>query len=139
MKLRRETKLDLLRSVPIFSACTKQELEAIASEADELTVPAGRELTEEGKTGREFVVLVSGAADVRQGGETVNQLAGGDFLGEIALLTGRKRTATVVMTAQSDILVLTERAFRRATDAVPSLAASVNDALAGRLRDDATV
>lgn len=139
MKLRRETKLDLLRSVPIFSACSKQELEAIAAEADELTVPAGRELTEEGKTGREFVVLVSGAADVTRGGELVNQLADGDFLGEIALLTGRKRTATVVTTAQSDILVLTERAFRRATDAVPSLATSVKDALAERLHNDVTV
>ena len=87
--LRKNAKIELIKRVPLFARCSKRELEEIASLADELDMPAGRKLTDEGEIGHEFVVLVSGAATVKRNGRTINRLSGGDFLGEIALVTGR--------------------------------------------------
>jgi CRP-like cAMP-binding protein len=137
MALRRNAKVELLRTVPLFARCSKGELAAIAAEADELDVSAGRSLTVEGQSGREFVVLVSGSADVHRNGRRINTLADGDFLGEIALLTGVPRTATVTTTTPCHLLILTDRAFRRVAQAMPSVGEKVMQALAERLPPDA--
>jgi CRP/FNR family cyclic AMP-dependent transcriptional regulator len=137
MALRKNAKVKLIKSVPLFSSCSKKELEAIASQADELVVPAGKTLTKEGARGREFMVIVDGAADVRKKGRKINTLGSGDFLGEIALISGGPRTATVTTTAESDLLVLTDRAFRQLTRQMPSIHASVVKALSERLQADA--
>ena len=137
MALRKNVKVKLIKSVPLFSSCSKKELEAIASQADELVVPAGKTLTKEGARGREFMVIVDGAADVRKKGRKINTLGSGDFLGEIALISGGPRTATVTTTSESDLLVLTDRAFRQLTRQMPSIHASVVKALSERLQADA--
>jgi len=131
--LRRNAKVELLRTVPLFARCSKSELLAIAAEADELDVPAGRALAVEGQSGREFVVIVSGDAEVRKQGRLVATLHDGDFLGEIALLTGLPRTATVTSTTPCHVLILTDRAFRRVTAAMPSVNEKIMRALAERL------
>ena len=137
MALRKNAKVKLIKSVPLFSSCSKKELEAIASQADELVVPAGKTLTKEGARGREFMVIVDGAADVRKKGRKINTLGSGDFLGEIALISGGPRTATVTTTSDVDILVLTDRAFRQLTKQMPSIHKSVVQALSERLQADA--
>ena len=134
--LRKNAKVDLIRRVPLFAECSNRELGEIASLADELSLPAGRKLAAEGAAGHEFVVLVEGAAEVERGGRVVNRLAAGDFLGEIALVTGRKRTATVTTTEPSRLLVLTAPAFRRALRDLPGLQLKVLDALAARLPEE---
>lgn len=131
--LRKNAKLELLKTVPLFADCSKRELGAIAAIADELVLPAGRELTREGAPGAEFIVIADGAADVRRRGRKVNTLGRGDFLGEISLVTGAPRTATVTTTVPSRLLVLTAVAFRRLLREVPSLQLKVLDALARRL------
>lgn len=128
-----DAKLELLGKVPLFSGCSREELAAVARLADEVDVPAGRPLTREGESGREFVVLVRGAAVVERGGETIATLGPGDFLGEIALLTRSPRTATVTTTEPSRVLVLTDRAFRELTDRIPAMAARTWAATAARL------
>lgn len=135
--LRKNAKLELLKSVPLFADCSRKELEAVAAVADELDLPAGRELTREGARGAEFVVLAAGAAEVRRRGRKINTLGDGDFLGEIALLTGTPRTATVQTTAPSRVLVLTAGAFRKVLRDTPSLQLKVLDALARRLPPEA--
>jgi CRP-like cAMP-binding protein len=135
--LRKNAKLELLKRVPLFADCSKRELEAVAAVADELDLPAGRELTKEGARGAEFIVIAEGAADVRRRGRKVNTLGGGDFLGEIALLTGAPRTATVQTTEPSRLLVLTAPAFRRVLRDTPSLQLKVLDALARRVPAEA--
>ena len=137
MALRKNAKVKLIKSVPLFSSCSKKELEAIASQADELVVPAGKTLTKEGARGREFMVIVDGAADVRKKGRKINSLGSGDFLGEIALISGGPRTATVTTASETDLLVLTDRAFRQLTRQMPSIHASVVKALSERLQADA--
>ena len=137
MRLRKNVKIELIKSVPLFSSCSKKELAAIASQADELTLPEGKTLTKQGDRGREFMVIVDGAADVRKKGRKINTLGSGDFLGEIALISGGPRTATVTTTSESDLLVLTDRAFQQLTKKMPSIHASVLKALSERLQADA--
>ena len=131
--LRKNAKVELIKSVPLFSGCSKRELEEVAGIADELPFAEGRNLTREGATGHEFLVLVEGAAEVKRKGRTVNTLRSGDFLGEIALITGAPRTATVTTTKPSRMLVITARDFRGLLRRMPSLQLKVLEALAARL------
>ena len=134
--LRKDAKLELLKRVPLFEHCSKTELRRIAAVADELDLPEGRALTTEGKNGGEFVVLVEGLAEVRRRGRRINVLAGGDFLGEIALVADRPRTATVTTTTPTRILLLTARDFRAVMREVPSIQGKVLTALAERVPSD---
>jgi CRP/FNR family transcriptional regulator, cyclic AMP receptor protein len=137
MRVRKDRKRDLIKSIPLFSHCTKKELDALTTQFDEVTVPSGKALTKQGEPGREFVVLVDGTAEVTQNGNRVNLLGAGDFLGEIALISGGPRTATVTATSDVDLLVLTARSFARVTKEIPSVQASVLKALSERLAADA--
>jgi CRP/FNR family cyclic AMP-dependent transcriptional regulator len=134
--LSKNAKLDLLASVPLFKGCSKRELREIAMLADEIDLPAGRALATEGAAGREFVVIVEGAADVRRRGRKINTLHSGDFLGEIALVTGRPRTATVTATEPVRVLVVTASAFKTLLRQSPSIQGKILEALAERLPAD---
>jgi CRP/FNR family cyclic AMP-dependent transcriptional regulator len=134
--LRKDAKIELLRRVPLFELCSKRELREVASIADELQLPEGRRLAVEGAAGHEFMIVVEGSAEVRRGGRKVNLLGSGDFLGEIALITGRKRTASVTTLEPARILVITGRDFKRLLRDVPSIQPKVMQALASRLEAD---
>jgi CRP-like cAMP-binding protein len=131
--LRKNAKIELLKRVPLFERCSKRELAEIASLADELDLPAARNLTKEGAGGFEFIILVEGEADVLRNGRLVAGLGPGDFVGEIALVTGGPRTATVRTRGPSRILVVTASGFRTLMRDVPSIQAKVLTALAARL------
>jgi CRP/FNR family transcriptional regulator, cyclic AMP receptor protein len=134
--LRKNAKIELLKRVPLFAGCSKRELGEIASVADELDLPSARDLTTEGSTGREFVVLVEGEAEVLRKGRLVAGLGPGDFVGEIALVTGRPRNATVRTRGPARVLVLTASGFRTLMRDVPSIQAKVLVALAQRITPD---
>lgn len=134
--LGRDAKIDLLRAIPLFSECSRRELREIAAAADELVVPAGTSLTREGASGKELVVIVDGAADVIRRGRRINRVGTGDFIGEIAIVSGAPRTATVRTTVPTHAIVLTARDFRMLLRRVPSIQLKVLDAVAGRLPDE---
>ena len=136
--LRRDAKIELLMRVPLFAGCSKKELGEIALVADEIDVGPGKVLTREGDSGREFFVLVEGAAEVRRKGRKVRTMDAGDFFGEIALLSNRPRTATVTTTVPGSVLVVTDRAFRELMKKMPSIQLKVLTALADRLAADTT-
>jgi CRP-like cAMP-binding protein len=136
MRLRASAKEQLIKSVPLFSHCSKSEIMALAGEADELTIPEGKELTRQGDRGREFMVIVDGAAKVEKDGHLVNELGPSDFIGDIALLSDVPRTATVTTTTETTVLVLTDRAFKRVADKIPTVHESLLAALTARLQDD---
>ena len=137
MPLRRDAKVELLKKVPLFSGCSKSELRELAKTADELDVREGTVLTREGKSGREFFVLISGTARVTKKGRKVADLGPGDWLGEIALLTDSPRTATVTATSAVDLLVITDRRFRTVVETMPSIALKVLSSIGERLARDA--
>jgi CRP-like cAMP-binding protein len=135
--LGRDAKIELLKRVPLFADCSKSELREISQLADELDLPSGYELTHEGATGHELVVIAEGAADVVRRGRKINTVGAGDFVGEIALVTDSPRTATVRTTSDTRALILTRRDFRTLMKRVPSIQLKVLDALASRLTHEA--
>jgi len=134
--LRKNAKIELLKRVPLFYACSKRELGEIAMLADELDLPKARNLTKEGTAGWEFIVLIDGEADVVRKGRVVNELGPGDFIGEIALVSGKPRTATVRTRGPARVLVVTASGFRTLMHDVPSIQDKVLAALAARIPDE---
>ena len=134
--LRRDAKVELLKKVPLFADCSKAELRELAKSADELDLREGTVLTREGRPGREFFVLIDGTVKVTQDGKKVAELKGGDWLGEIALLTDKPRTATVTATSSVDVLVITDRRFRNVVESMPSIAIKVLGRVSERLTHD---
>jgi CRP-like cAMP-binding protein len=126
-------KQDLIQSIPLFSDASRRELDVIASIADVVEVPAGKELMREGDRGREFFALVEGTADVTRHGELLSTLGPGDFFGEIALLSRVPRTATVVTTSPAQALVVTDQSFERMLGVDPQIRLRVLGSLADRL------
>src|ERR671922_2003371 len=111
MRIGKDAKVELLKKVPLFARLDKKHLQDVAQIADELDLPAGKEMATEGDRGREFFVLLKGEAEVTKAGQRINTMKEGDFFGEIALVSKMPRTATVTATSDVDVLVITERDF----------------------------
>jgi CRP-like cAMP-binding protein len=137
MRLHKDTKIELLKAVPLFAGCSKAELQRIASLADELELGDGATLIREGERGREFIVVVEGTVVVTRKGKKVRDLGAGDFIGEIALVSDVPRTATVTASSPVRLLVVTDRAFRGLVEQMPSIATKVLQSLGERLHADA--
>ena len=125
MALRRNAKAKLLERVPLFSSCTRSQLDEIGKIADELDFREGKQLAREGAKGREFFVIIEGTAEVTQGRRKLRTLSDGDFFGEISLITKLPRTATVTTVSSTRALVITEQSFRRMLERQPRIRVSV--------------
>ena len=88
--------VDTLSTVPLFSACSKKELQMVAKSADRVTVPAGKVVVNEGAAGTEFFVILGGQARVERHGRQVATLGPGGFFGDLALLDRAPRNASVM-------------------------------------------
>jgi CRP/FNR family transcriptional regulator, cyclic AMP receptor protein len=128
-------RLDLLGAVWLFEQCSRRELDLLQRAATLLDVPAGRNLAEQGATGREFVVLVEGTAAVTRDGTQLAVLGPGSFFGEMSLLEGKPRAATVTTLEPTKLLVLTSTEFTSVVTTMPSVDHKMLSVLAGRLRD----
>jgi CRP-like cAMP-binding protein len=135
--LSKNEKVELLKRTALFAKCTKTELIEVAISADEREAPEADKLTEEGRRGREFFLLVEGAVAVSRGRRKLAELGPGDWFGEIAILTYKPRTATVTATAPVRLLVISDRAFRRVVETNPRVALNVLRSVAERLEHDA--
>jgi CRP-like cAMP-binding protein len=135
--LRRDAKVELLKKVPLLAGCSKAELRQLARIADEIDLREGTVLTREGRSGREFFVLIDGTARVTKKGRKIADVGPGDWFGEIALLTDSPRTATVTATSPVDVLVITDRRFRTVVETMPSIALKVLACVGNRLANDA--
>ena len=124
-----------LSSIWLFSTVSAKDLRLIRRALEEVDVPAGKVLTEEGTVGREFFFIVEGKAIVRRNNRKVATLGPGQYFGEMALLDKRPRSATVVSETEMSLLVLGQRQFNAVLDAVPGLARKLLVAMAMRLRE----
>jgi CRP/FNR family transcriptional regulator, cyclic AMP receptor protein len=123
-----------LGKVPIFSGCSKKELQTIAKQVREIQHGAGHVIAAEGEPGAGLFVIDEGEADVTIGGRKVNHMKAGDFFGEMALLDGGPRTATVTATTDITLYALTEWVFRGLLAEHPGIAMRTLETMAGRLR-----
>jgi CRP/FNR family cyclic AMP-dependent transcriptional regulator len=123
-----------LRTVPIFEGCSKKDLQTIARQVREISHDAGYVIATEGDPGAGLFVIAEGEADVTIGGKKVNHLKTGDFFGEMALLDGGPRTATVTSTTPITLYALTEWVFRGLLAEHPTIAMRTLETMAARLR-----
>jgi CRP/FNR family cyclic AMP-dependent transcriptional regulator len=135
--LSQNTKVEALRRAPLFEGLSKKELVELARVTEDLQVAAGTVLCKEDSLGREFFVLVEGTVEVTRGGRPVATRQAGDFVGEIALLTSARRTATVRAATPVRCLILMRGDFRRVLDENRSIERKVMQALAERLAESA--
>jgi CRP-like cAMP-binding protein len=133
--VRKADRIGLLANVWLFEHCTHRELEALQRAATPLDVPAGKVLAAQGETGRQFFVIVTGAAEVTRGRTPVGMLGPGAFFGEMALLERKPRTATVTTTEPTTVLVMTAREFDGVVQTMPSVDRKMLIALSSRLRE----
>jgi CRP-like cAMP-binding protein len=131
---RRDAFTEHLASVPLFSACSKKELQLVARRAEDVTVEAGKVLVREGAAGAEFFVIVEGTAEVSRHGNKVAELGPGAFFGDLALLDKAPRNATVTAVTPMELVVLGQREFAGIIDEVPGFAHKLLAGLAHRLR-----
>ena len=130
---RREDVLEQLSNVPLFSACTKKDLQHISKYSERVHIAAGTQMTLEGRVGYEFYVILDGKASVNKAGTDVATLGPGDAFGELALLDRAPRNATVTAATDVEALVMGQREFTAALDVVPTLAHKLLIGMARRI------
>jgi CRP/FNR family cyclic AMP-dependent transcriptional regulator len=124
-----------LKRLKIFAACSDRDLEAVARLSTTLDYPAGKVLATEGVPGQEFVVIRAGTLTVSRDGAQLAELGPGDYFGEISLMDGGPRTATVTTTTPVTVEVVERRDFDTLLETVPGLAQRIMVGLAQRLRE----
>lgn len=132
---------ELLAGVPLFAGLSRRHLRKLAAMAQEVHYRKGRVIVEVGQPGNSFYVIVNGTASVYSGklptGRPRTRLRAGDFFGELALLDGGLRTATVVADDDLVVLRLSRSSFHRLITTEPSVAEKIMAGLAGRIRKGA--
>jgi CRP-like cAMP-binding protein len=124
-----------LAKIPLFRSLSAKQLAAVDGLVTTIDVAPGRELIRQGETGREFVVVIAGEAEVRRDGEVIAVRGPGTFFGEMALLLDRPRNASVVATTDMTIEVIDRQDFRRLLTEFPDLHAPLLEATAQRLAE----
>jgi CRP-like cAMP-binding protein len=127
--------IESLRRVPLFEDLDATELQWLADSMHEARVAAGAVITAQDGAGDGFFVIDSGTAEVTVDGQQRATLAAGDHFGEIALLMGSERTATVTATSDLRCHALTPWDFRTLVEENPSIAWKVLQSMASRLAD----
>jgi CRP-like cAMP-binding protein len=122
-----------LANVPLFADCSKRELARLLSRTRSEMVEAGHTLFVEGAPSGNLYVIVSGSAVVRKNGRRVARLGPGDVVGELSVILGGPRTATVQADTPLEWLVLDRTSLREAIDEVPGLGWKVLTSVAARL------
>lgn len=121
-----------LSSVPLFGGLSRRELQRLATVTDEVVMPGGTRLINEGTFSHEFLLITSGQAEVRREGKLVATLGAGDFAGEVGVMNDARRNATVTATTDLVAIVMTGRDLRQIAAEMPSVAAQITDAIAAR-------
>lgn len=130
-----DERIEALKQIGIFRGLSHHQLKEIAQHVDEVRTDAGQVLVRQGDRGHEFALLVDGRARVERDGRTIAELESGDFFGEMSLLDGQPRSATIVSETPSTILVMHSQDFGFLLDTVPGLARRMLVELVGRLRE----
>ncbi|MDQ1401692.1 MAG: family transcriptional regulator, cyclic receptor protein [Actinomycetota bacterium] len=130
---RKDEYLQRLGEVPLFRACSKKDLQALAKSGDDIKIDAGKAVVTEGERGHEFYVVIDGKADVHRDGRIVTTLGPGDYFGELALLDPQPRDASVIASTPLELLVISQREFLGLLAEVPTIAGKILAGMARRL------
>ena len=123
-----------LRDLAPFSDCSLRELMAIDVLLTEVVIPAERTLMRQGTRGLDFVIVIEGTAAVERDRRRLGEVGPGSFFGELALLYGATRTATVASLTPMRLYVLNPFEFERLLEVAPTVRALVVETAASRMR-----
>jgi CRP/FNR family transcriptional regulator, cyclic AMP receptor protein len=129
------SRADQLGTLPIFAACSKKELHALARLGHDLESTAGTTLVRQGETSADCYVIVSGSVSVEIDGHQVATLRAGEAFGELAPLDRQPRSATVTTLEQATFFVLDDKAFAQAVETIPGLTKKMLASLSMRVRE----
>jgi CRP/FNR family transcriptional regulator, cyclic AMP receptor protein len=132
---RSDSFVETLATVPLFSACSKKELQMVAKSAEQVSVPPGKVVVTEGAAGTEFFVIIDGRARVERHGRQVATLEAGAFFGDLALLDRAPRNASVIADSELEVAKIGQRAFDQLLD-YPGFSKKLLAGLARRLRQE---
>ena len=135
MSLTTDRRVELLGTVGLFDGIDPDGLAAIAGRAIEVDFPDGRTIVHQGEIGTGFFMIAKGRARVVRDGATVADLGPGDFFGELSLLDGGPRIATVLSEGPTTCLAIASWEFETLLESQPRLAIAILRGVAGRLRD----
>ena len=135
MTLTTDRKVLLLSAVGLFDGIGRDDLAMVAGRTIEVDFPAGRAIVRQGEVGTGFFLIATGSARVIRDGETIAELGPGDFFGELSLLDGQPRIATVSAETATTCLALTSWEFEEVLMSQPRLAIAILKGVAGRLRN----
>src|SRR5579872_1357511 len=131
----RARRIELLATMPLFGACSQRELAQVAA----LTVPSelkkGTVLTRQGAAGGLAFIIATGSAEVTRDGKRLAKLGPGDVVGELSLIDGEPRSATVTALSDLEVLELDRRDLVKLMKKVPSVVRKLLESLSQRLRD----
>jgi CRP/FNR family transcriptional regulator, cyclic AMP receptor protein len=127
--------VDSLRAVPLFADLSGRDLKRLADSMQELRFAPGKEVVAEGKGGVGFFVILDGSARVTQRGEDRGLLTGGDYFGEMALIDGDDRMASIHAESELRCAAMTPWTFRPFVKDHPDVAWSLLTALVKRIRE----
>lgn len=125
-----------LSAISIFSELSKKEQKTVAQLMTTVIAKADDTLTKQGDLGREFMIITDGTANVDIDGTVVARLSPGDFLGELAIISGAPRTATVTATSEMTLEVLNRREFMAMLDESTSVAKKILIGAVKRLQEN---
>ena len=126
---------DLLAQVPLFEGLSRRHLKQIAEHADEISFREREVIVEADRPGGSFFVIVEGEVKVLQKGRVIGRAGPGEFFGEISLLDGGPRTATVVAETPVSAIRIFKRSFDKVVSEEPAVAAQILTTVARRLRE----
>ena len=133
-RCRRSDKVDLLRKIPLFGRLSQRQLNAVAKHIDEVQLRKGAVLAKQGAQGMEAIIIVDGRARVETDGTMLAELGAGDVVGEMSVIDGKPRSATVIAETPVNLLVLHRRDFVSLLETVPGLQRKLLVTLCERVR-----
>lgn len=126
-----------LEQVPLLSELTQRDRQRLAKTMKERTFPPGREVVVEGRNGVGFFIIADGNAAVSIGDRVIKMLGPGDYFGEMALLHGGERSATVTADTELHCLTITSWGFKAFVQEHPQVAWGLLQSLAQRMQENA--
>jgi CRP/FNR family transcriptional regulator, cyclic AMP receptor protein len=130
-----DDRVDLLEAVPLFRECSKRQLRSIAGICETYDVPADAVLTRVGEPGEEFFLIIDGTVRVDVSPRRQVRLGAGEYFGEMSLLDGEPRSASVVAESPLRLLVIRRRNFQKLLDDTPGIARGLLVTLSRRVRE----
>jgi CRP/FNR family cyclic AMP-dependent transcriptional regulator len=134
-RLLKNEKAEILSRLSLFEACSQRELGLVASISVQSRRPAGTFLTRQGQEGGLLFVIVEGQAEVRRDNRKLQTLGPGDVVGELSLIDGRARSASVVAVTEVEVLEIADQDFMKLVRDSPKFVKNLLRALSLKVRE----